>query len=222
MDGNYTVYLHLFPNGKRYVGITCQKVERRWRNGKAYTWNRHMMNAISKYGWGNIEHIILAEGLTQEAAGAMEIKLIADLRLTDPKFGYNYATGGTHPRHTEQTKRKIGERSLGRRHTQEFKEWISAHNSGKNNYMYGKHHSTETKKKISEAKKGTPSPNKGKFGASNPHAKRVFAKKGNQTVVYNSIVEAAKETGACKSCIQAALHGRGHTAGGYVWGYADG
>lgn len=34
--GDYTVYMHVFPNGKKYVGITSQDVSRRWRDGKGY------------------------------------------------------------------------------------------------------------------------------------------------------------------------------------------
>ena len=33
MSENYTVYMHRFPNGKVYIGITKQTVEERWRNG---------------------------------------------------------------------------------------------------------------------------------------------------------------------------------------------
>ena len=35
----YCVYKHIFPNNKVYIGVTCQKPEYRWRNGKGY----HMM-----------------------------------------------------------------------------------------------------------------------------------------------------------------------------------
>ena len=31
---NYTVYKHISPSGKIYVGITKQKPEYRWNNGK--------------------------------------------------------------------------------------------------------------------------------------------------------------------------------------------
>ncbi len=39
----YVVYLHIFPNGKYYVGITCANpVNRRWRGGRptcaGYKW----------------------------------------------------------------------------------------------------------------------------------------------------------------------------------------
>lgn len=33
---NYTVYIHNFPNGKSYVGITGQLPEKRWKNGWGY------------------------------------------------------------------------------------------------------------------------------------------------------------------------------------------
>ena len=29
-NGTYSVYIHLFPNGKSYVGITSRPVEIRW------------------------------------------------------------------------------------------------------------------------------------------------------------------------------------------------
>lgn len=34
----YTVYMHTTPNGKRYIGITAQTVERRWQNGYGYAY----------------------------------------------------------------------------------------------------------------------------------------------------------------------------------------
>ena len=33
----YSVYVHVFPNGKRYFGITCQEdINRRFQNGYGY------------------------------------------------------------------------------------------------------------------------------------------------------------------------------------------
>ena len=42
----YTVYVHISPNGKRYYGITMQEVNKRWLNGKGYRGNKHFTNAI--------------------------------------------------------------------------------------------------------------------------------------------------------------------------------
>ena len=63
------VYVHVFPNGKRYVGITTQKPSKRWQRGKNYTHNLRLERAIKKYGWDNIKHIIIGEYRTAEEAG---------------------------------------------------------------------------------------------------------------------------------------------------------
>lgn len=57
-----------------------------------------MRNAINKYGWNNIEHVILFEGLTQEEACNKEIELIAEYKTNihryGNKYGYNMTDGG--------------------------------------------------------------------------------------------------------------------------------
>lgn len=89
-DKPWTVYAHIAPNGKMYVGITSQKPEFRWRDGlTGYRENEHLCNAIRKYGWDNFQHEIIASGLTKEEACNMEIILIDKLNLTDRRYGYN-------------------------------------------------------------------------------------------------------------------------------------
>lgn len=225
MERDYKVYVHIFPNGKRYVGITCQKLNRRWRKGRSYSSNIRMTNAINKYGWDDIEHVVLYSGISAEEAEQTERRLIAEWNLMDEKYGYNYAEGGSHPNHSEKTKEKIGRKSLGRRHSEEFKAWIRQKNSGSNNFMYGKHHTEETKKKISESKKGGTSINKGKFGSNHPSAKGVVAVNpitGEDVMAFGSIIEAASFIGKYPSGIQSVLHGEQRTSGGYSWRRADG
>lgn len=221
---NYIVYEHVFPNSKKYVGITCQKKNRRWRHGKGYSQNIRMSNAIKKYGWDNIEHNILYSNLTLEEAEEIERQLIKSQDLVNPEKGYNYSTGGIHPRHTEETKKKIGEKSLGRKHSEDFKKWISKINSGSNNYMYGRHHTEETKRKISDTKKANhvESPNKGKFGAANPNSKRIASidiHTHEIICIYDSITDASKQINRSSSCLQAALHKHQKTCHGYEWIY---
>ena len=91
---NYTVYIHITPNNKYYVGITSKDVNIRWRNGSGYSNNSHFFNAINKYGWENIEHKIIAEQLTKEVACELEIKLIKKFHSNDRRFGYNNSMGG--------------------------------------------------------------------------------------------------------------------------------
>lgn len=103
----YTVYMHINKiNGKRYIGITCNKPEDRWGsegagylrkqpNGK-YS-QQLFARAILKYSWENFETIILFEGLTEEDAKAKEIELIAFYHtyIKDPLcWGYNDTLGG--------------------------------------------------------------------------------------------------------------------------------
>ena len=64
---NYLVYIHTNKlNGKKYVGQTCQRPEKRWNNGKGYKLETYFGKAIKKYGWDNFEHEIVAENLTKE------------------------------------------------------------------------------------------------------------------------------------------------------------
>lgn len=49
---DYTVYVHICPNGKKYYGTTSREVERRWRdNGKGYKKNVRFWDDINNYGW---------------------------------------------------------------------------------------------------------------------------------------------------------------------------
>ena len=61
MENNYKVYCHLFPNGKRYIGITKQRLAIRFKNGYGYQRCPIMWKAIQKYKWRNIEHNVLFE-----------------------------------------------------------------------------------------------------------------------------------------------------------------
>lgn len=89
---NFTVYYHVFPNGKKYVGITCLEVEKRWRNGNGYH-GQPVYNAIKKYGWDNIEHNIYLINLTHEEANKLEHQLIHDWdTLIINGKGYNVST----------------------------------------------------------------------------------------------------------------------------------
>lgn len=94
-NGPYSVYIHLFPNQKVYVGITSRPVEVRWgRNGAGYFEQPLIYRAIKKYGWQNIEHEVFASKLTKQEAIRMEIKLIDLLKANDSNYGYNISTGG--------------------------------------------------------------------------------------------------------------------------------
>lgn len=154
MKSNYTVYTHTFPNGKKYVGITAQPVQRRWRlNGNGYQkkGQEPMYNAILKYGWDNIIHEIVAEGLSLEQANTMEVDLIRSFHSHVSENGYNIDVGGmTRPTVTEETKKKMSEAQKGKVLSEETRKKISQARTGKH---YGYVVSEETRKKLSEANK---------------------------------------------------------------------
>lgn len=84
----YCVYMHKFPNGKIYIGITSD-IEKRWNNGLGYKNNEKMFEDILKYGWDNIEHNIIVEGTTYSEALKIESEKIEEYKSFDEKYGYN-------------------------------------------------------------------------------------------------------------------------------------
>lgn len=147
MADNYTVYMHRFPNGKVYIGITCQRPEARWRNGEGYN-GQVVYNAIQKYGWDNVEHIILFSGFSKEDAEEKEIELIATFRSNEKRNGYNVDNGGScEGTHSQETRAKIAESNRRRVLSPETGRKISA-------ALKGRKMSEPMKKKISESLKG--------------------------------------------------------------------
>ena len=136
---NYCVYMHISPSGKKYVGITSQNPNKRWKNGKGYKENLYFTNAINKYGWDNFEHIIVAKGLTEDEAKWLEIELIRVNDSANQDKGYNITLGG--------------EGGNGYHHTEEHKQKMREINTGEMNPMFGKHHSVESKKAARKSNK---------------------------------------------------------------------
>ena len=232
----YKVYMHTFPNGKRYVGITCQNLERRWRGGKGYE-GQVVYDAILKYGWDNMRHEKLFDNLTKEQAEAKEVELIAAFKTMSHKCGYNVDLGGNScGKLSESTRKKISAikkgQMAGEKHWHfgghwgaEVRKKISAAHrgmtygedtlakkrklfSGKNNPMYGTKMSAEHKKKLQAAcVKATAKP-------------VVCIETG---IIYASAAEAARKTGVNARSIGHVCnkHPKYKKAGGYHWTYAE-
>ena len=75
MENNYSVYQHVTPDGMYYFGQT-QNVERRWRNNGAGYKTTALQPYIEKFGWDNIQHIVLFKDQTKENALFIENFLI--------------------------------------------------------------------------------------------------------------------------------------------------
>lgn len=214
MGKGYTLYVHVCPNDKNYVGITKNVPERRWGNGKNYKGCILFNRAIEKYGWNNIKHIIVLTNLTKEEAENKEQSLISFLKSNNPNYGYNIANGGYANSVSDLTKEKLRNASTGKTHkvSNEIKEILRKKNLGENNPMFGKVPWNKGKKmdksscqKISVAKKGKKSPKR----------KKVLCVEENK--IYNSIVEAETLTGI-KNISRCCL-GNTKRAGGYHWQY---
>ena len=89
MGKKYCIYKHTFPNGRVYIGATHQNPLDRWQGGYGYKSASEMYEDILKYGWKNIRHEILDEGLNQEEALKVEKDLIREEELKKRGNTYN-------------------------------------------------------------------------------------------------------------------------------------
>lgn len=208
----FTVYVHMLPNNKVYIGITGRKnLNDRWQNGKAYRNNQHFTNAINKYGWENITHEILFSGLTKEQAEQKEIELIALYDSTNPAKGYNIAKGGKTNsgfKHTKETKDKIACSLMGVKHTKErCKNQSKALKEVWKNEQY--------RERMIKA-------HLGKQRGSN-HSMSIKVNRydldGNFIDSFESIRDAERKTGIDHRQISNCCKGKQKFCCGYIWGY---
>ena len=207
---NYKVYIHIFPNNKVYIGMTCQEPKERWKRGKAYKENRHLYNAINKYGWDNIEHKILFDNLEKEEAELKEIDLISKYKANDSQYGYNIEYGGCHNGKTsEQTKRKISMANKGKRNSPQT-EFKKGHKT-----IFTK----DMREKISRKNKGRHASIRTEFkkGHKSFSAKKVLCIETN--TVYNTIKEAGEDTSTMACHISEVCKNKRKSAGGLHWKY---
>lgn len=155
----FCVYIHTSPSGKVYVGITCQEVNNRWKEGKRYLEKYKngkfihpaFANAILKYKWENFKHDVRFENLTEKDAKLIEIDLIYYYK----KLGksYNISDGGDGflgKVLSEEHKEKLRDANLGKKHKEESKILMSLHMKGREPWNKGKSWSEEHIKKVSK------------------------------------------------------------------------
>ena len=138
-DKKYIVYKHTTPSGKVYIGITSKAPENRWASGFGYEHQLYFFRAIVKYGWINIKHEILLEGLTKEEAESKEIELISQYKSADLNYGYNIDLGGDLHKLSVETRQKISAIKRGKKWTERQRlaslEYFKK-NPGKKVYKY--------------------------------------------------------------------------------------
>ena len=109
MIDNYKLYCFTnLINGKQYIGITKQEINKRWKKGKGYKKPTRIGGAIAKYGWNNFKKEVLFENLTREEASALEKEYI--IKLDTIGNGYNVQEGGFNSNNgvvSEETRKKL-------------------------------------------------------------------------------------------------------------------
>lgn len=198
----FCVYIHTNKlNGKKYVGITCQDPNKRWRNGNGYK-NGYFSNAIKKYGWDNFEHEIVYDGIPEDFAKQFEMELIEKYKTMDGRYGYNLCEGGnstTGYHHTESSKSKMSASKKGM-----YK--------GNRNPMYGKRGKLAPAyglKRSDDFKK--------------KHQVKVIVMDMDYNVIKqcDSIIEAHELTGCDRRNISRVCRGGRPSCHGYRFSYAD-
>ena len=221
-EKSYCVYKHTAPNGKVYIGVTSQMLKRRFNNGKGYFHNEHFKRAILLYGWENIKHEVLKNGLNREEAIDEEKRLIAFYNSTDQTKGYNLMTGGDGlGTHTQETCKKLSllatgnKWCVGRKLRDETKEKIGA-------AQLGRKQTDERRAHVSACLKGRKQ--------TDEHIARRSASKckpvsqylsGEEIAQYPSAKAAAESVGGFKGNITSCCRGRLKTIYGFAWRYAE-
>lgn len=225
MEKDYCVYCHINNiNGKRYIGITCQKPERRWKNGKGYINNNYFYRAIQKYGWHNFSHNVLYTDLNKEDAERIEIELIAKYGTINPNRGYNIEKGGNGTeKFTPEIKKKISDALTGHSCSEETKRKIRNSKIGEPTGRRGVKMTPEQVEKNRLSHIGQPAWNRGRAWTREERAKCngkavICIETG---VEYLTAHEAAIDTKTDFSSICKCCRGMAKTVGGYHWRYKE-
>ena len=229
----WKVYRFTFPDGKVYIGCTCQELKDRCKM-KNYK-GMPVYKAFSSFPKGSWQLDLLSVWDSEDAGYKAEVEAIELYGSTDPDKGYNRATGGKGAKgvkHTEEWKRRNGDLMRGRKRSPETIARIASKNRGRhlpqltreNNGFYGKRHTPETLAVISaksRAKVFTDEIRRhmgdGKRGR--PKLRAVVCVESGMR--YPTIKAASHITSINRSCISQAAHVPHHTAGGYHWRFDE-
>lgn len=201
MDRLFTIYRHVSPIGRVYVGITSQDVETRWRHGDNYRNSTYFKRAIRKYGWKNFKHEILFTNVEEERAKRLEIELIRHYEGLG--ISYNLTNGG--------------DGTNGYHHTNEYKQFKSQ--------QMKEFFSTEKGKEIcakgGKTNLGKKYNRKSGFTKGDYQVRTVcqYSLEGVLLNKFKSVSDASRKTGANNCQIGKCLRGKAITAKNFIWRY---
>jgi predicted GIY-YIG superfamily endonuclease len=189
--GDYCVYIHQNRiNGKVYVGMTSN-ANKRWSGRRKYS-NQLFGEAIEKYGWNNFNHVIVADGLTEEQASDIEKEYIKQYDSMNPEHGYNQNSGGKNNWRISDAARK----RLIDSHIEFFKDPQNRKEQGDRLIRYYEKH-PELRKPVVQ-----------------------YRKDGAFVCEYGSAWETGRH-GFDASHVKACCKGYRKTANGYIWRYKN-
>jgi group I intron endonuclease len=236
-------------NNTKYIGQTkCNDIETRWASHRKMlkdSIGRYLLSAYHKYGIKNFKFQIICICF-DEACDELEEYYIKKFNTLSPN-GYNLKLGGKSSRHSEETKQIIAKK-LRERVTDEIR--LEMRERAKNNpiFSYLKVYTDEEKIGISkkqkeywsniseEERKVISDERKSRINASEKvklaleRGREVIKKRvgkydnNNKLItIYNSIMEAAKDTNISHSSISKVClkKPKYHTAGGYIWKFIE-
>ena len=113
MKNNYSVYQHVTPDGLYYFGATSN-IKRRWEGNGAKYKKTSLQPYIEKYGWDNIQHIVLFKDQSKENALWIENFLIETARedgvcINKKRSGLVSKEEGYYQQYCEENKEQINE-----------------------------------------------------------------------------------------------------------------
>ena len=202
-------------NGMRYVG---QKKINHAFNSYMGSGVR-LTRAIKKYGKENFRRTIISFAYSPDELNQQEVEAIRFFNAAESDDYYNIELGGMKYPLSEHTKQLISKNHADMR--------------GKKSPCYGKKLSEEQRRMISERQKGRVPSNKGKPMSEEQKAKlrdawkRRTVRVGNVSAIkcvetgkeYQSVVDAARDTGLVYESIFAVLSGRRNSLYGYHFIY---
>ena len=157
---SFIVYIHIFPDNKKYVGQTTTPARVRWSGGRGYKTNKVLQQAINDTGWDNIDHRVFEVNNKYEM-DLLERYFIEYYNTTDPEYGYNIGYGGNNNSKSDIWKSHIGSSLKGRIFTEDHLKHMSECRLGSTPWNKGIPHDQSTRDKISAFHKGRTPWNKG-------------------------------------------------------------
>lgn len=139
----YYCYCHITPDEMFYIGFSKQRPYDRWKPSKYK--NCSLQPYIEKYGWGNIRHVILKDGFTEDQARKLEGLLIEEAKRQG--FCINdRRSGGIERDNPKEYKREYSK-------TEKWKEYDKKRNQTAKRKEYNRNYQREYKREYQKTEK---------------------------------------------------------------------